>query len=130
MARILVIDDEQMIRLYLRQALTMAGHEVGEAVNGKDGVQKYTASQWDLVITDIIMPEQEGIETVTLLRRANPQAKIIAISGGGRIGNTDFLQMAKQIGAGDVLKKPFKKSELLATVQRMLGEVKPAAATG
>jgi DNA-binding NtrC family response regulator len=76
--------------------------------------------QPDLVITDIIMPDQEGIQTITEIRAAKPDAKIIAISGGGRIGNTDFLQIARQLGAMDVVAKPFDPDFLLAVVENCL----------
>jgi two-component system chemotaxis response regulator CheY len=76
--------------------------------------------QPDLVITDIIMPEEEGIQTIAEMRAAKPDAKIIAISGGGRSGNTDFLQIARQVGAMDVVSKPFDPDFLLAIVEARL----------
>ena len=76
--------------------------------------------QPDLVITDIIMPDQEGIQTITEMRAAKPDAKIIAISGGGRIGNTDFLKIAQVLGAMAVIPKPFDLDELMMTVRDCL----------
>jgi len=99
MARILVVDDEDLVRLTLRQMLEAGGHEVIEAANGKQGVALEAENPVDLVVTDIIMPEQEGIETIVQLRRKNPSLKIIAISGGGRMKNMDFLKIAANVGA-------------------------------
>ncbi|MCH8809524.1 MAG: response regulator, partial [Proteobacteria bacterium] len=91
MARILIIDDEDELRSMLRQMLEQAGHEVTEAVNGAEGIRLYEQDRPDLIITDIIMPEKEGVETIIALRRADPDLPIIAISGGGRLDATDFL---------------------------------------
>jgi CheY-like chemotaxis protein len=94
MARILVIDDEDELRSMLRQMLEHAGHEVLEAINGAMGIEIYERDMPELIITDIIMPEKEGVETIIALRRADPALPIIAISGGGRLDATDFLTMA------------------------------------
>lgn len=120
MARILVIDDEELVRFTLKKALEKAGHEVVEAANGNDGIEVYKQSPVDLVITDIIMPQKEGVETIVELRRDHPDVKIIAISGGGRTGTTDYLELAKEFGARHVLKKPFGRQELLDAVQETL----------
>ena len=120
MARILVIDDEELVRFTVKQALEKAGHEVVEAADGNDGIEIYRQSPVDLIITDIIMPQKEGVETIVELRREDPDVKIIAIFGGGRTGNTDYLEMAKKFGARRVLRKPFGRQELLAAVQETL----------
>ena len=120
MHRILVVDDEELAPFTLREILESAGYEVAEARNGKECVDKQRASPFDLVITDIIMPEQEGIQTITEMRSDKPDAKIIAISGGGRIGNTDFLKMAQQYGADAILAKPFTDEQLLDLVKEQL----------
>ncbi len=120
MARILVVDDEVLVRMTLRQMLEADGHEVEEASNGRDGVALQAEQDFDLVLTDIIMPEQEGIETIVHLRRRNPQLKIIAISGGGRTKNMDFLKIAAHVGADETLAKPFSTSELTSAVNRCL----------
>ncbi len=116
MARILIIDDEDELRAMLRQMLEQAGHEVAEAVNGAEGIQLYEQDTHDLIITDIIMPEKEGVETIIELRRADPDLPIIAISGGGRLEATDFLTMAKKLGARRTLSKPFRRDQLLEAV--------------
>ena len=120
MARILVIDDEELVRFTLKQALQKAGHEVLEAADGKDGVAVSKRSPVDLIITDIIMPEKEGVETIVELRRDDPDVKIIAISGGGRTGTTDYLELAQKLGSQRVLRKPFGRQELLEAVQETL----------
>lgn len=122
MARILVIDDEDAYRQMIRQMLEQAGYDVLEVSNGKDGLNVYQAEKPDLVITDLIMPEQEGIETIIGLRRENPDARIIAISGGGRIAATDFLPIARKFGARHVLAKPFRREQLLEAIRDSLGE--------
>ena len=120
MARILIIDDEDELRSMLRQMLEHAGHQVSEAFNGAVGIEMYQRDTPDLIITDIIMPEKEGIETIIALRRADPNLPIIAISGGGRLDATDFLTMAKKLGARHTLTKPFQREQLLEAVSECL----------
>ena len=120
MARILLIDDDATVRYALKQVLERAGHQVEEATDGLAGVEKYTASRSDLVITDIIMPNQEGIETIIKLRLLAPDLAIIAMSGGGRTGNRDFLAMAEKLGAAKVMAKPFRPKELVEAVAALL----------
>ncbi len=116
MARILVADDEKLVRVTIRKILTSAGHEVTEAANGREAIEMQNAQACDLLITDIIMPEKEGVETTIELKRDHPNLKIIAISGGGRTRNLDFLKLAKQFGADAVLAKPFSEDQLLGAV--------------
>ncbi len=120
MARILVIDDEDAIRLVLREALEYAGHEVVEAEDGVAGVEQYHVRRADLVILDILMPRKNGLETIQELREADPAVKIIAISGGVRGGNVDNLAVAKTLGAQRTLAKPFRLHEMLEIVATML----------
>ncbi len=120
MARILIIDDEAELRAMLRRMLERAGHEVTEAANGAQGIRLYEQDAPDLIITDIIMPEREGVETIIALRRADPELPIIAISGGGRLAATDFLSMAKKLGARHTLSKPFGHDQLLEAVSECL----------
>ncbi len=122
MARILIIDDEDELRSMLRRMLEQVGHEVTEAVNGTEGIQSYEQDRPDLIITDIIMPEKEGVETIIALRRADPDLPIIAISGGGRLEATDFLTMARKLGARRTLSKPFRRDQLLEAVDECLAE--------
>jgi len=119
-AKILVIDDDVIVRETIAQILEDRGHRVLSAEDGKRGVAAFRAERPDLVVTDIIMPEQEGIETITEIRALAPQARIIAISGGGRIGNTDFLKIARHLGACDVVAKPFDPDDLASRIDRCL----------
>lgn len=119
MARILLIDDEELVRFSLRQILEIDGHDVDEAADGTEGLSRIADGEYDLVITDILMPGKEGVETIIEARQDRPNLKIIAISGGGRFGNYDFLQLAQQFGADAVLPKPFNRkalSDLVASV--------------
>jgi len=120
MARILVVDDEELARFTLREILETAGHDVSEAGNGNEAVAQQKEQGFDLIITDIIMPEKEGVETIIDLKRDYPDLKIIAISGGGRTRNLDFLKLAEQYGADKVLAKPFSEDELLQNVNACL----------
>lgn len=120
MAKILIIDDDQMVSATIELLLLKAGHSVTLAANGNLGVASFKANPVDLVITDIIMPEKEGIETIQEIRAISPKVPIIAISGGGRTKNYDFLRMANKLGANEVLKKPFANDELLSMVNKCL----------
>ncbi len=120
MARILIIDDEPNLRSMLRRMLHQAGHQVNEAGNGAEGIALCERNPPDLVITDILMPKKEGIETIIALHRANPNLPIIAISGGGRSGGMDFLCSAKKLGARHTLSKPFRGDKLLSAVSESL----------
>jgi CheY-like chemotaxis protein len=120
MTRILVIDDEPQVRAMLRQMLEREAYEVVEAEEGGEGMKLYQEQPPDLVITDILMPGKEGIETILALRKAYPEIKIIAISGGGRMGKLDVLPIAKSFGAVRTLAKPFEREELLEAVRTVL----------
>lgn len=120
MASVLVIDDEDLVRFTVSLVLTRAGHQVSTARNGREGIEAQCAAPFDLVITDIIMPEMEGLETVTTLRQRHPHLAIIAMSGGGRTRNMDYLKMSRVMGAGQTLAKPFSDEELLAVVDTAL----------
>ena len=117
MAKILVIDDDPMVRDTVIQILEDKGHQVVSAEDGRRGVALFRSQRPNLVITDIIMPEQEGIQTILEIRRLEPKAKIIAISGGGRMGNADFLAIARRLGADHGLTKPFDPEELTDRVR-------------
>ena len=121
-ARILIIDDDTSVRAVIKGALSDEGYEVLEAADGKEGLKSYQNSPTDLVITDLVMPEKEGIETIIELRREFPTVKIIAISGGNRYGIDSNLNMARRLGAKRTLTKPFKIPELLAAVRVVLEE--------
>ena len=116
--RVLLIDDEQMVRKIVRKMLERAGHEVIEAENGRLGLEQLGQGGFDLVITDIIMPEMEGVETVLSVREQHPSLKIIAMSGGGRTGNMDFLATAQKLGAAAILNKPFTVAALNEAMEK------------
>jgi len=120
MTRILVIDDEELARFTIREILEAADFEVDEAENGRVGVDKQKATPFDLIITDIIMPEKEGVETIIDLKQEFPDLKIIAISGGGRTRNLDFLKLSERFGAAKILAKPFTEGQLLEAVNEVL----------
>jgi len=120
MASILVIDDDEQILRTLHQVLEIEGHEVVDASNGKEGIRLFKENGADLIITDIVMPEKEGLETITELRRDFPDVKIIAISGGGRVDPESYLKLAKGFGALRTLTKPFEREELLEAVRELL----------
>jgi len=120
MARILLIDDDNTLRTMLRLTLTHFGHTVIEARNGREGLELFSQAETDLVITDIVMPEKEGLEVLMALRHRDPPVKIIAISGGGRVSATDYLRIARQMGAAKVLAKPFSNRALIAAIDELL----------
>ncbi len=122
MARILLINDEELVRATLRKILETAGHDVVDAADGRVGLERYRENPADVVITDIIMPQMEGIEMILTLKQEYPDAKIIAISGGGEIDKRTLLTWASKIGAQDVLAKPFKSKEIVDAVRRVLVE--------
>ncbi|MBD0306269.1 MAG: response regulator [Nitrospiraceae bacterium] len=122
MASILVIDDERHIRDLLRKVLEGAGHTVKEASNGRDAMRIWRESPVDLIITDILMPEQDGLEFIRELRREVPSAKIIALSGGSKRIHLDTLAIAKRFGALHTLHKPFEIKELLNIVGNVLDQ--------
>lgn len=118
MARILVIDDDADMRALLDEMLTAGGHEVAQAGDGREGVAKYRTDQADLVITDLCMPNQEGLETIIELRRDFPNVRIIAMSG--KTFARAMLTIATRLGAVETLEKPFQPPELLGAVARVL----------
>jgi DNA-binding response OmpR family regulator len=124
MAKILVIDDELSILLMIKKMLEKAGHEVDMALNGKEGMQLFEKNKADLLVTDIIMPEKEGLETIVEMRKKYPDLKIIAISGGGRISADGYLPGAKLLGANMVFQKPLIQKEFLEAVSFLLKDLK------
>jgi len=121
MQHILLVDDDEAVRTIVRIALVRLGYVVREARNGREAMRLCSESKPDLMLTDIIMPEQEGIETIGAVRRKYPKVKLIAMSGGGRVSATDYLHTALAMGADAVLAKPFTGEELEALVSKVLG---------
>jgi DNA-binding response OmpR family regulator len=120
MARILLIDDDAPFRSMLSQTLAHFGHTVTQACNGREGLNLLARDPADLVITDVVMPEKEGMEVLMELREQRPQPKIIVISGGGRVSAEEYLGFAKLLGAGATLTKPFSNEALLAAIAQLL----------
>ena len=120
MAHILVIDDEAMIREMFRRILELEGYIVSEAAEGNEALARCREQCPDLIITDLIMPDKEGIETIIEILRDCPETRIIAISGGGRITAREYLELAETFGADRTLSKPIGRDELLAAVRALL----------
>jgi DNA-binding response OmpR family regulator len=120
MARILAIDDDFKIRELLKECLERADYEVLVASDGKSALKLHAADPVDLIITDILMPEMDGLQTIMELRRRFPAVKVIAVSGGGRIGANEYLKIAKSMGVARTFSKPFELRELLTAVREIL----------
>ena len=121
MARILIVDDQDFVRFTLKQVLERAGHEVTEASNGEDAIRQLDSVEPDLLITDILMPDKGGIEIITELKASHPRLKIVAMSGGGRIENMDYLELASATGGDATLLKPFRAQDVQDMLARTLG---------
>jgi DNA-binding response OmpR family regulator len=130
MPRILVIDDDEMIRKTIRAMLEASGHDVTVAVDGEDGLRRFRAQPFDLVVSDIFMPNKEGIATLRELRRIDAAVPVITMTGGspsaGRLdaGGVDYLTMSSMLGATRTIGKPFKASELTKLVDELLKQKK------
>jgi len=126
MARILVVDDDAVIRASIARIMTREGHEVAVAKDGKDGCLQCYRTQFDLVICDLFMPDKDGIETIRELRASSLTIPIICITGGGSyrdvtdVDSGDLSRMIRAFGATQTIAKPFKVGELLAAVQACL----------
>lgn len=122
MARILVIDDDPLLRRVMRRILERSGHDAMEAVDGVEGMRLVRESPPDLVVTDLLMPEKDGIETIQELRAEFPHIPIVAVSGAGRIEEGGPLLDAHLYGADASLAKPFSAAELIEIVTLVLSE--------
>ena len=122
MARILIIDDQPAVLQALRSTLEQAGHEVTEAAEGKTALRQFAGSPTDLVISDIYMPEMDGIDFLMRVREAFPEARIVAMSGGGHLSRDQVLGAASILGAVGILEKPFSQEEALEAVRVAMEE--------
>jgi CheY-like chemotaxis protein len=120
MAGILVVEDEKDLREMLKISLLRRKHTVFEASNGREALVRFKPSMVDLVITDIIMPEEDGLKVIMQLRELKPSIKIIAISGGGKAGPGNYLSMARALGADEVYPKPFSVNALMLKIDEIL----------
>ena len=118
-AKILVIDDDDALRRVINRILVGANHQVVEAVDGLDGTKKFQSEKPDIVISDVLMPEQEGIETIRGIRATGAKVGIIVMSGGNEEADT-YLKMARLLGADAILSKPFHRDELLKALDEVL----------
>jgi len=121
MSKILVVDDDGNILQVVEAALLMAGHEVVAHSSGREAIKSAAAGKFDVVITDILMPDMDGMEMIRELRRTCPEVSIVAMSGGGRAKSDDYLAIARKLGAELILTKPFTPQELLNVVQTAAG---------
>jgi DNA-binding response OmpR family regulator len=127
MTHILIIEDDDLVREMLQRLLEREGYQVTTAIEGGEALRIFRHSSPALVITDLIMPGKEGIETILELRREQPEVKIIAISGGGRIGPDGYLKLAGSIGASRTFSKPLDRHVLLAAIRELLECSPPTA---
>lgn len=118
--RVLLVDDDDDFRAVLRRILVRAGHHVTEARDGLEALARLRLQPAGLLITDLIMPKKEGVETILEVRRTYPETKIIAISGGGRGRGSDHLVIASEVGAHAVLEKPFTFAEILGAIDGVM----------
>lgn len=121
MSNILIIDDDNQLRSMLRQMLERDGYVVFDAKDGNEGLEIFNKEKFNLVITDMLMPEKDGVETTAELLIQDPDIKIIGLTGGG-VEGFDFLHQAKHYGIHRTLSKPFGKNEMLTTVRELLNE--------
>lgn len=121
--RALVIDDDELVRETLVAILRSVDMDVVAARDGNEGLQLFDSDPADLVITDILMPNKEGIETITELRARDSDVKIIAISGGGQVAGPKYLKLAESIGANRTLPKPFTPQQVLTIVNELLQDL-------
>ena len=125
MARVLIIDDDAPTRDVLRQLLNREGYEVVEAGDGQQGIQCSQAAPMDVIILDMLLPDQHGLDVIRALRQGSPTVPIIAISGYGYTGTSDFLGAAETLGAQRTFQKPFHLRELLRAVHDLMPRKKP-----
>jgi CheY-like chemotaxis protein len=119
MIRVLLVDDDEIFRPMVQLMLERLGHEVVTAANGTEALARYAEQRCDIVLTDIVMPDKEGLETIRALTRGDRGVRIIAMSGGGRVNANDYLHLAAQFGAARVLRKPFSMQELVEALDAL-----------
>jgi len=122
MKTVLIIEDDHNILLMIKRMLESYEFDIKLASNGKEGLEMFHKYKVDLVITDIIMPEKEGLETIREMKRIRHDLKIIAMSGGGKISADNYLETAKIFGASKILQKPFTRKQMVSSVQEILGD--------
>jgi CheY-like chemotaxis protein len=121
MAGILIVEDDNELREMIRISLTRRKYTVLEAANGKEAILRFKPSITDLVVTDLIMPDEDGLKVIMKLKELKPSLKVIAISGGGKAGPGSYLNMARALGADKIYSKPFSINEMILKIEELLG---------
>ena len=119
MKKILIIDDDDLLRGSIEACLSQVGFDVSTACNGQIGSEKALEEPFDLIITDIVMPDKEGLETIMDIKRQNPGQRILAMSGGGYVSPDEYLEIAQEFGADRVLAKPFQLAKMISMVEEL-----------
>jgi CheY-like chemotaxis protein len=125
MPGILIIEDDTELREMLKISLLRKRYTIQEAANGKDAINHFKPGVTDLVITDLIMPEEDGLKVIMKLKEIKPSVKIIAISGGGKAGPGSYLNLAKALGADAIYSKPFSVGTMIVKIEELLGTEQP-----
>jgi DNA-binding response OmpR family regulator len=125
MAGILIVEDDRDLREMLRTSLVKMKYTVIEASNGKEAILHFKPAITDLVITDLIMPDEDGLKVIMKIKEMKPATKIIAISGGGKAGPGNYLSLASALGADEVFSKPFSIHDLLKKIEELLNIEQP-----
>lgn len=120
MSAVLIVEDEKELREMLRTSLLRRQYVVYEAANGKEAIMHFKPSVTDVVVTDLIMPDEDGLKVIIKLKELKPSLKIIAISGGGKAGPGSYLNLAKALGADAIFSKPFPINDLIAKIEELL----------
>lgn len=116
----LIIDDEELMRIMLIELFHANGIDAVGAANGVDGLKKLKDNNFDLVLTDIVMPDKEGVETIKEIKSSYPNIKIVAMSGGGRLNGVDYLELASALGADKTFQKPFDRKIIVEEIKALL----------
>lgn len=125
MKKVLIIDDDDLLRGSIESCLSQVGFEVKTAANGQLGSDLAAREPFDLIITDIVMPDKEGLETIMDIKRQNPNQRILAMSGGGYVSPDEYLEIASEFGADRVLSKPFHLAKMVSIVDELTNNQKP-----
>ena len=123
MACILIVEDDKDLREMIKTSLIKRKYTVLEASNGKEALVRFKPSITDMVITDLIMPDEDGLKVIMKIKVIKPSVKVIAISGGGKAGPGNYLNLAKALGADEIFSKPFSVHDLLLKIDQLLNPV-------
>lgn len=121
MLNVMIIEDDEQLRKMLQIMIEKEGYSVEVASNGEEAIKLFKTQPSELIITDLLMPEKDGLETIMEVKRDNPHVKIIAVSGGGQVGSKTYLKVAERLGAQHIFSKPFKRTDLLEAVASLIG---------